>query len=656
MTQTNEIKNKYNGSQVVEFEQYFVPKIKEVKGKKWVYFGENNDFPQYLIDLYNQSAVHNAIINGKVSYLKGKGIVIDAREASQVDTANAVRFIQRANEHEDWYGIMGKLFFDFELFNGYAIEAIRTRGGGVNYYHIDFSRLRFSEDNQTIYYSDNWLDKYGNRNYRPTIKEYKLFDPYDKDQKRGLIIHREYRPEMMYYPMPVYQGALAAIETTVEIANYHLNNIKNGFSAGTLISMNNGVPETEEEQEFIEDSLVSKFTGSSNANRFVLVFSPSKDAAPTIERLMANDLDKQFDTVEKNVNQNIFTGHQITSPMLFGVRVATQLGGRDEIAVSYETFRKTYIHNRQAPILRTINKIARTMGGVSSKNPFTIEELKPVDIGVPFSENAILENLDREEIRKLLNDRYDMDLKLETRENVSMSEVKVNFQDVEEKMLTYLESKGTVVPKEARLASDSVYKRKKGDGGDMFTEENNLWAFQEELDETALTMLGLILSSPESSYTDLSRAMGMPLETLYEYGGLLLGLGYISRSGARNKATRKGRNAAKLANIPYEEVRIMYEYNLRDDAPPLKTSSRKFCQRLMAQTAEGKLYSKEEIDELRNDMKKDFAPEITDVFLSRGGWYRQPNAPYAVPFCRHEWKQVVVVVDANGNPTYRSDQ
>jgi hypothetical protein len=650
-TQNKDKSNRYASTKVVELQQYFVPKVVEVRGKKWVYWGENNDYPQYLIDLYNQSAVHNALINGKVSYLKGKGIVLKTEGTSQAERAQAVDFISRANEYEDWFSLLGKMFFDNELFNGYAIEVIRRRDGGFNFYHIDFSRLRFSEDERTIYYSDNWLDKYGKRNYRPTVKEYKLFDPYNEDQKRGLIIHREHRPEMNHYPLPVYQGAIAAIETTVEIANYHLNNIKNGFSAGTMISFNNGVPETEEEQEYIENELERKFTGSENANRFVMVFSPSKDSAPTIERLMANDLNEQFDIVEKNVQQNIFTGHQVVSPMLFGVRVATQLGGRDEIAVAYETFKKTYIHNRQSPILRTLNKIARVFSGVNAQ--FVIDELKPVDIGVPFSENVIMEHLDRNEIRKLLNDRYDMNLELDTQEQVAMSDVKINFSDLETAMADYLDGKGVYVPNESRLFTDSVYLRSE----EGYTEPNEIFKFQEELSDLALLMLGLIAASPDISYTDLSRATDTPLENVYELGGLMMALGYIERDGAKTRVTRKGGNAAKLMGAP-SNVKIMFEYNLREDAAPLKAGSRsrKFCERMMAHTAEGRLFSKEEIENMKNDMKKDFAPEITDVFMSRGGWYRPPGSQFAVPFCRHEWKQVVVLVDANGNPTYRADQ
>jgi hypothetical protein len=648
-----QVQNKYGQPQVIELKQYFVPKVREVVGKKWVYWGENNDFPQYLTDLYNQSAVHNALVNGKVSYLKGKGITIDGDGVSSVEMAKAAEWIMRANEREDWYGVISKLFLDYELYNGYAIEVIRSRSGSLNYYHTDFGRLRFSEDGKTIFYSDNWLDKYGNRNYRPTVQEYKLFDPFDENQKRGLIIHRDYRPEMNHYPLPIYQGALAAIETTVEIANYHLNNIKNGFSAGTLISFNNGIPETEEEQSFIEKNLVTKFTGSENTGRIVVVFSPSKDAAPTIDRLMANDLDKQFDMVEKNVQQNIFTAHQITSPMLFGVRVATQLGGRDEIAVSYEHFKKTYIHNRQKPVLRTLNRIAKMIGGISTE--YYINELKPIDIGVPFSENIIAENLTKEEIRYLLNERYDMDLKLATQ--VDMSSVKVNFSSedqkkVEERMMTYLEGRGAFVPTESRVLSDSLYNMSDG----VYGELNDLFKFQEELSPLALTILSLVFASPEISYTDISRATGEPLENVYEQGGMLLALGYTIRDGARLRTTRRGNTAAKMAGVS-GNIKIMFEYNLREDAPPLKSGgkSRKFCQHMMTQTNSGKLYTKEEIDELRNDMKMDFAPEITDVFLSRGGWYRSPNSVAAVPFCRHEWKQVVVLVDDNGNPTYRAD-
>ncbi len=58
--------------------------------------------------------------------------------------------------------------------------------------------------------------------------------------------------------------------------------------------------------------------------------------------------------------------------------------------------------------------------------------------------------------------------------------------------------------------------------------------------------------------------------------------------------------------------------------------------------AKKKLYTKKEIDVLRNDMKPSPIADITDVWLARGGWYRRPNTDVSIPYCRHQWKQKIV--------------
>ena len=73
-----------------------------------------------------------------------------------------------------------------------------------------------------------------------------------------------------YYFSPVdYQGSLQYAELEEEVSNYHLSNIKNGLAPSMLINFNNGVP-NEEERELIERRIYEKYSGSSNAGKFML--------------------------------------------------------------------------------------------------------------------------------------------------------------------------------------------------------------------------------------------------------------------------------------------------------------------------------------------------------------------------------------------------
>jgi hypothetical protein len=59
---------------VVNFSSYTTPEIKEVQGKEWVEYGDDNNYFQYLIDRYNGSPTNNALINGIVDFIYGNGL------------------------------------------------------------------------------------------------------------------------------------------------------------------------------------------------------------------------------------------------------------------------------------------------------------------------------------------------------------------------------------------------------------------------------------------------------------------------------------------------------------------------------------------------------------------------------------------------------
>jgi capsid portal protein len=148
------------------------------------------------------------------------------------------------------------------------------------------------------------------------------------------------------YPLPEYLGCVPYIEMDKEIANFHLNSIKNGFMGGTMINFFNGQP-TEEEQQAIERKLYDKFSGSDNANKLVLNFNDSKEQGAEIIALNGNDFDKRFDTLNKTVQQEIFAGHRIVDPQLFGIKESGIFASRNQIRDSYELFQNTYVNGRQ---------------------------------------------------------------------------------------------------------------------------------------------------------------------------------------------------------------------------------------------------------------------------------------------------------------------
>ncbi len=701
---------------VTEFASAEVPLFLEKKNKNLVYFGIDNLYPFELIDLYNDSSTHNAIINGKVGYTIGNGLF-----GEDIETK---KWLSQANIDQDWTSLMKSLSLDYELFNGYAIEVIKTKVGN-QYHHIDFANIRLGLDG-TIQYADDWITDKGTRNYKPNIQYLERYNPRDPEQKRGVIYHVDYRPNLKYYPLPVYVGSLAEIKTDVQIGDYWLNEVENGFVGGTLIQHNNGVPETKEEAEAFEKAFQEKF-GKATGTKIVHLFSPAKDNGSEITNLNGNDLHQRYLEMSNRVKESIFIGHRVTNPILFGVKEEGQLGARNELDLAYEIFTNTYIAERQNTLLRTIKKLAFLE---IQKTDIEIIPLKPIDT-IDLTSDIILQNLSREEIRELINEQTGLELQEEVAPQVEMSE-DCNCDEFKAPCWNGYEMIGMKL-KNGRLVPNCVPEKMSQDLAKIIKDDKPLFDTKEEAEEiakkigcegsheheidgqiwympcsthsdisdknleefetyetkmsacscfsndedisnlfddigvpeskydiidnfdihfdtdgspiefaskeqsTIQRVLKTILTNPLIAASGISDVLGLNFEELIGAVTVLNTADLISIEGSVLGLTDVGEKVAKSIDLPETEVK--YRYQLRPDAPPLKGKSRDFCRKMMAKK---KLYSKKEIDLLRNDMKSSGIADVTDVWLARGGWYRKPETSTSVPYCRHIWKQVIV--------------
>jgi hypothetical protein len=371
--------------------QHKVPLFIENKSQQWVSYGVENDYPNYLLNLYRRSAKHNAIVNGKVGYIVGKGWT------SEEETPQAKAFLDSPtfpNAYDSMNDLTQKLTLDMEIYNGFALEVTWSRGGGIaEICHVDFHRVRADKDEKMFYVYD-WYDEYEVRQF-PQLNQVNQIPAFDPDNRIGkqLFYYRAYSAGVKVYPLPEYLGGTAYIELDVEIANFHVNNIKNNFWGSYLINFPNGIP-TPEESDAIERQMKMKFGGTDNAGRFLVNFSDSPETKPELTPLTPSDLDKQFDILNKTVQQEIFVAHRVTSPMLFGVKTEGQLGGRAEMVESYEIFKATYIEDRVQRIERSVNYLA-------SFNGVTGLKLQPTEpISEQLSEMGLLQIATKDELRE----------------------------------------------------------------------------------------------------------------------------------------------------------------------------------------------------------------------------------------------------------------
>jgi hypothetical protein len=604
--------NKYK-SIITTFESAEVPLFIEQLNKGIVFFGINNLYPYELIDLYNDSSTHNAIINGKVGYTVGNGMV--------TEDVVSQKWLDTANLDEDWTNILKRISLDYELFNGYAIEVVRTSAGKL-YNHIDFANCRVGLDG-SIKYAIDWIDDKRRKNHKPHITDLPRYNPTDEDQKRSIIYHTDYRPNFKYYPLPVYVGSLAEIKTDVNIGDYWLNQVENGFVGGTLIIHKNGVPETSEEKKDFEDSFGDKLA-KPKGQTIVHIFAPNGENASEVVSLNGNDLHERYAEMSKRVKESIFIGHRVTNPILFGVKEAGQLGGRSELDLAYEIFNNTYIQERRNTLLSTINKLCFIDTG---RKEIEIEPLKPVD-AFELTSDVIIANLTQAEIRDLINEKTGLELQEQIIEPVQPVQQSKQFseEDISHLFEKIGESKSNFeIVKTKDINFDS-------DGTPM--------EFAVGISELGGFILASIFNNPLITALGLSELFKVSLDIIGVELGILTSENLLDIDGDTLNLTAKGERTAEEEEVP--DAIIMYSYELRTPVIPLKAGgkSRDFCSRMMAMD---KVYSREEIDLLRNNMKNDGFSDSTDVWLSRGGWYKEPNnQKAAVPFCRHIWKQQIV--------------
>ena len=322
--------------------------ILEEKTNHYVKFGVYNDFPNSLIELYNNSSIHNTCVNAIVDGIVGEGLVTDP--AYILDVANS--------DGESWNDIFKKVAQDFKLFGGFALEVIwnKARTKVAEVYHIDFSWLRAKEKDYRgkvpgYFISDEWAEqyRYGARPatdlpYLPVYNPKKAID-----EAKQIYVYNPYRPGQKYYPLPDYVGALRVIDLDCEVDNFHVNNLKNGLAPSLAITTFTNADE--DEREAIERMLRLQYQGTNNAGSMMYMDVADPSVAPQITLIPQNGADGYYTTLNDTVVQKILTAHRITSPMILGIKTEGQLGGRAEVIDAYLLLINTVIRPFQQDIL-----------------------------------------------------------------------------------------------------------------------------------------------------------------------------------------------------------------------------------------------------------------------------------------------------------------
>lgn len=337
-----------NDIRLVQLSNYVRPKIEENKSKNWVLNGKNNSFYQYIIDRFNGSPTNAAIISSYIDLIYGKGL------SAKNKNLNAWINLQVILNKKE----LRKIIADFVLFGEASMQIVRAKNGkdlGAIYHlpkQLVVPSLEDEEGEITSYwYSKDWT----NLNKNPP----KVFPAFGTSKENTEIYCiKPYKAGKNYFSDPDYLSALPYAEMEEELANFYINSIKKGLSAGYIINIPDGGTLTPEAKDELETKIKQKLTGSPNAMNFVISFN-GRDAEITIIPFPVNDAQhKQWEYLTGESRQQIMTGHKVVSPKLFGIMSEGGLGNNaNELDEAEAQLMKRVIAPKQAYILEALEEV-----------------------------------------------------------------------------------------------------------------------------------------------------------------------------------------------------------------------------------------------------------------------------------------------------------
>jgi hypothetical protein len=631
---------------------------------RYITFGNNNRYPDYLIDLYNGAAKHAAIINGKCTYIAGSGFVT-ADPATQ-------QFLDNANEKETWNQLIKKLCKDIEIFGGFYLQCIKKNNGvGFNFYHVSYDRIRVNDDNTQFWYRKDWK-------YWTGEQIFKAFTP-NTNERSSIFFYKENGAKKQPYALPSYLAALNLIEAEKAVSEAILTNAKSGFTATKHIAFIGQEPTKEKKSEIVK-RLEERYSGESG-NRLVVEWVNDEKFATKITDLGQTDLTKEDYTAVNNlITTNLFAGHGVTHPLLFGIQQEGKLGGATELREAFYIFKNTYAKAKQVNLEDIVKYLAAANGVANADiklkdvepieltlNPVDFKEVLPKEwviekfgidtakygiaptpqTGQPIAQgNDALVNLTGRQQQGLLRiSRLFGNGKL-TKAQAAIQLKGFGFTD--EQINQYLgidDDPTTDDMKFVDESEDAMFAMFSSVEFGEDAEQYNVLSMQTymeqdefkfafaaltELSELESKIVALLKEKPNTTIEQLAQTFELSVEQITTITNKLKEDGFLQI--ADTGIVKVVPNNPFKVKLP--EIKVMYSYEKRPEASgaTLLPTSRPFCKKMVALSAT-KLFSREDIQKISERLGY-------SVFKRAGGFW---NNNGKIEFqCRHGWVQKVV--------------
>lgn len=362
---------KSNGSTSVEAlelsARYVKPDIKEDTVKGYVTNGKYNEFFDYINNRRLGSPTHASIVNNYIKLIYGLGLVDD----------NSNLITQYLSQKE-----AKKLVDNFYGFGMAYLEVVKSISG-------EFKRLEVVNPKHV---APCIMNEYGeieeykiSRDFSNSYIKPKTYPAFGKGEGQNEIYCiRDYKFDDEYFALPSFQSVLQYAELEEEISNYSLKHIKKGLAFGYIVNIPNSSGWSDEEKTHFKRNVITKLSGSDNAGAVVFDFSESADGTDankiSVDVVSQNNSHKEWESLREQARDNIIVGHEVVSPLLFGINRGSGLSSTaEEMEVAEDQTMQRVIKPYQDTILSALEEIFQSFGIITQLRFKRLSEVRLSD-------------------------------------------------------------------------------------------------------------------------------------------------------------------------------------------------------------------------------------------------------------------------------------
>jgi len=330
-------------------------KVKNNHLKNILEWGQQNDYPQAVIDIVNGSYTGTNCLDRYRKFIYGRGFR---------DADNYQIIVNPDGETAD--DLLKACAGDLATFGGFAIHVNRNLLGQITTMRwIPLENVRRCPDDDKDYAGKVALHPdWGERGWKPfrktPIEYFWLYDPnLDVFQERiaaepgGILNYKGeiyiYSNQRGQYPLPIFDAVLTDMSTQDGVSNVTYRNIRRGFMpAGCFAEINpdydDNNPDDKEQFEQTGEVLRS-LQGDKKAAAIMHVTVKDKESLPQFIAMKGNNYDKEFTVSTEYVKKAI--GEAFSQPPELRCETTTKGFANDTMVQAYKVYNSMTEDERQ---------------------------------------------------------------------------------------------------------------------------------------------------------------------------------------------------------------------------------------------------------------------------------------------------------------------